>query len=89
MKEFSTSCYNFHSVDILSSDVCKDVCRHELTNLELPDRAPMIRVGTDFWLKIENFFLENLFRILNDVKRSSDSKYLSIMSVARWEVHRL
>ena len=35
-------------------------------------------------------FLENLFQILKkpfDVKRSSDSKYSSPMSVARREVH--
>ena len=48
------------------------------------------RVGTNFWLKMGNFFLENLFQILKkpfDVKRSSDSKYASLMSVARREVH--
>ena len=50
----------------------------------------MTRVGTNFWLKMGNFFLENLFQILKkpfDVKRSSDSKCASLMSVARREVH--
>ena len=48
------------------------------------------RVGTNFSLKIGNFFLENLFQILKkpfDVKRSSNSKYASLMSVSRQEVH--
>ena len=51
---------------------------------------PMVRVGTNFSLKIGNFFLENLFQILKkpfDVKRSSHSKYASPMSVSRQEVH--
>ena len=50
----------------------------------------MHRVGTNFWLKIGNFFLENLFQILKKpfgVKRSSDSKYASLMRVSRREVH--
>ena len=50
----------------------------------------MGRVGTNFSLKIGNFFLENLFQILKkpfDVKTSSDSKYASLMSVSRQEVH--
>ena len=50
----------------------------------------MPRVGTNFWLKIGKFFLENLFRILKrpfDVKRSSDSKYSTLMNVAQREVH--
>ena len=50
----------------------------------------MSRVGTNFSLKIGNFFLENLLQILKrpvDVKRSSDSKYASLMSVSRREVH--
>ena len=54
----------------------------------------MISVGTIVWLKIgeteEDFFLENLLRILKkpfDIKRPSDSKYPSLMSVARREVH--
>ena len=50
-------------------------------------------VGTNFWLKNcgnEGTFLENLFRILKkpfDVKRSPDSKYSSLMNVARREGH--
>ena len=55
-----------------------------------PLQAGHTRVGTNFWLKMGNFFLENLFQILKkpfDVKRSSDSKYASLMSVARREVH--
>ena len=50
----------------------------------------MGRVGTNFWLKIGNFFAENLFQILKkpfNVKRSSDSKYATLMSVSRREVH--
>ena len=53
----------------------------------------MARVGTNFWLKIggtKGTFLENLFRILKrpfDVKRSPDSKYSSLMNIARREVH--
>ena len=48
------------------------------------------RVGTNFWLKIGNFFLVKLFKIVKkpfDGKRSSDSKYSSLMSVARREVN--
>ena len=55
-----------------------------------PLQAGHTRVGTNFWLKMGNFFLENLFQILKkpfDVKRSSDSKCASLMSVARRKVH--
>ena len=48
------------------------------------------RVGTNFWLKIGNFFLGNLFQILKkplDVKKSPDSKSAIFMSVSRPEVH--
>ena len=50
----------------------------------------MHRVGTNFRLKIGNFFLVNLFRIskkLFDVKNPSDSKYSIFIGVSRREVH--
>ena len=50
----------------------------------------MCRVGTNFWLKIGNFFLGNLFQILKrplDVKKSPDSKSAIFMSVSQPAVH--
>ena len=59
---------------------------HELCCVSFfKDTSARIRDGTNSWLKIANFsgeFIPN-FKKPFDVKRSSDSKYSSLMDVAR------